>query len=245
MGGVDQQESAEVSGNWPNIPSAFPKEATNDALTSRTVRKYASIASTVVSTGLSATSNAKHLALVGVGGLAIGGTAGVGLLVAGGVMTAAGMATSAVSFSSTMDHLEGLSDIELTHKIGRKKHACRCLAHHETGVQDHAMILNTVLPYIIAKKKVKAGKKAAGMVGLSLVTAAHRLGKAVYKGVKGTKGKNRSHYANILARHVVTHDCDLVRSIVTELFSAEDYKAIRQMGSILAGELIAGKMKSV
>ncbi|KTQ85225.1 hypothetical protein NS226_20630 [Aureimonas ureilytica] len=236
--------ASEVQGDWPDIPSAFGASEADDTLTSRKVRRYASVTTTVVSTSLSITSNAKYLALAGVGGAAaLGvGTAGIGLAVAGGVMTTVGVATSATSAYKTNGHINRLKGFQ-----SAPWPVCTCLDHRFAAemAKDHEMIEGPILQYIIDKKRAKLKKKMAGSFGLSMGTSAHRLGKALYKAAKHTKGVKRTSYANILARHVVTHECDLAASIVSELYSHNDYLAIRSMSSKKAGELIAMKMKSV
>ena len=244
-GNLDDDDNAfDVFGDWSDIRSAFAPSDADNTLTSRKVRQYASMATSAVSAGVSITSNAKYLALAGVGGAAVlgAGTAGVGLLVAGAVMTTVGVATSGASAYKTHGHIEGLKTLQMS-----PRSSCICQDHRYAAemAKDHEMIQGTILQYIIDKKSAKFKKKVVGSVGLSMATSVHRLGKAIYKSAKHTKGVNRTHYANILARHVVTHECQLAASIVSELYSHNDYLAIRAMSSKKAGELLAMKMKSV
>lgn len=244
----DDDEHLLVRADWADIPSAFAASATKDSLKARKAHAIVSKATTAASMGLSATSSAKYLTFVGVGGAAVlgAGTLGLGLAVAGGVMTAVNIGTSARSAYKTMNHVEALIAIEAdgTHSDPRN---CRCMssAAFNQMTEDHDTIRTKVLPYIINKKKHKVNKKLVNTGGLSILTAAHRGVKALHKMRKHTKGVNRTHHADILARHTVTHDCSLARDIVAELFSEQDYLAIRQLGSKMAGEILANKMKSV
>ncbi|MEH3108041.1 MAG: hypothetical protein PGN09_12415 [Sphingomonas fennica] len=244
----DGDDAGDVTGKWSHVPTAHTEQHVNHSLTSREVRAVLSKMTAAVSIGVSLTSNAKYLALAGVGGAAVlgAGTAGIGLAVAGGVMTAVGVGTSAASAYKTNRHIDNLRLIHADGR-GKGKFACRCISQYATPdmANDHEMIHATVLPYIIAKKRAKLGKKAAGTAGLSLATTVHRLGKAAYKGIKGTKGVNRSFNAHVLVRHALTHECWLAEAIISELFSPTDYIAIMNMSSEYAGPLVAGKMKSI
>lgn len=241
----DDEIEMNPSGNWSAMNSVFKYDGGN-TLGSRAMHGHVSKVMAGASVATSAVGQAHHLTMFGVAGAAAlgAGTAGIGLAVAGGAMSVIGIGTSAVSLFKTAAHIDALEDLKAR---GSMKHHCNCKTR-DFGNQmsdDHDAIFNTVLPYIIAKKKAKRNKKGVGTMGLSLGTSAHRLGKAIYKSVKGTKGKNRSFYAEVLARHAVTHECDLVAGIVSELYTGQDYLAIRSMRSDQAAVLIAAKMKSV
>ncbi len=242
----DGDDAGEVAGKWQHVRTFHTEHILDHTLTSREVKAVLSKMTAVASLGVSAASNAKYLALAGVGGAAVlgAGTAGVGLLVAGSVMTAVGIGTSAASAYKTNKHIDNLQAIV---KAGARRSRCRCISNENTREMsnDHMMIYDVILPYIVSKKRAKLGKKAAGAFGLSMGTSAHRLGKAIYKGVMGTKGVNRSYYSHVLTRHALTHKCPLAEAIISELFSPTDYIAIMNMHSEYAGPLVAGKMKSV
>ena len=241
----DDELDMAPSGNWSAMNSVF-KYGGGNTLDSRVLHGHVSKAMAGLSVATSAVGQAHNLTMVGVAGAAVlgAGTAGVGLGVAGIAMSAVGIGTSIVSGIKTHAHIDALEGLQMR---GSMKHHCNCKTR-DYGDQmslDHDTIFNTVLPYVIAKKKAKRVKKGFGATGLSMGTNVHRLGKAIYKSVKGTKGKNRSFYAEILARHAVTHECDLVAGIVSELYTGQDYLAIRAMRSDQAALLIAAKMKSV
>lgn len=240
-------DDIEIAGNWHHVESAHEAPDQNGSLKYRKARGYASIATTATAMTTAGVGHAHYLTVAGVAGagvLAVG-TAGIGLGVAGGAMTAVGLVTSGYSAYKTNKHIEALLGIR---RKGAEGRTCTCLPGAETSgelVNDHKMIWLNVLPYIIEKKRNKLLKKEAGAIGLSMITAAARVGKAVYKAAKKTRGVNRSFKAHVLARHAITHDCWLAEDIITELFSREDYLVIRTMNSTQAGEVIAGKMKSV
>jgi hypothetical protein len=243
----EKTSDGEISGKWHHVPSAHAHANARNGLTSRKVHRVGAITTAVVSGSVSAAGNAKHLTMIGVGGAAVmgAGTAGIGLLVAGGVMSAVNMGTSAASAYKTNKHLNALAAIR---SGGSANERCMCISNNgASGVtaNDHEMIYATILPYIISKKRTKLVKKGVGATGLSMLTSMQRIGKAAYKSLNHTKGVARSYYAHVLARHALTHDCWLAQQIISELYSPQDYVAISMMGSEDAGELIAAKMKSV
>ena len=242
----DSDDKPEVAGKWQHVESAHSSPSQGNSLTGRKVHSAVSIATTVTSTATTVASHAHYLTVAGVAGAAVlgAGTAGVGLAVAGGVMTTVGIGTSAVSAYKTSNHIDALLRIMRQGSQGRR---CTCVSPSPSRelALDHQMIWLKVLPYIIEKKRAKLAKKSVGAAGLSLATSAVRLGKAVHKIRLGTKGVNRTFNAHVLARHAVTHDCWLAEDIISELYSLEDYLAIRALNSTKAGELIAAKMKSV
>lgn len=243
----DDDNGGEVSGKWHHVKSAHAQAGGRNGLSGRQVHRAAAITTAVVSGSVSVVSNAKYLTMVGVGGAAAlgAGTAGLGLLAAGGVMSVVNMGTSAASAYKTNKHLDNLAKIR---RAGSAEERCMCISNGDRSrdmASDHEMISATILPYIISKKRAKLAKKAMGAGGLSMLTSVHRLGKAAYKSLANTKGITRSYYAHVLSRHALTHDCWLAQEIISELYSPQDYVAISMMGSEAAGELIAAKMKSV
>ncbi len=95
--------------------------------------------------------------------------------------------------------------------------------------------VKSVIDYAMKQKTQKAGKKAVETVGGGIATSSLSMGKAVYKKVKGTKGKARTEQAkklHALARGDVSggnqkEAADVVRELVgksnlTEALSSED-----------------------
>jgi hypothetical protein len=90
----------------------------------------------------------------------------------------------------------------------------------------------------IASKSVSvASHTAAGLRAVHLTAAA--------AGVAGLTAGTGGIALGVLARHTVTCRCALAEQIVSELFSPQNYLAIRVMNSDQAGDRIAPKMKSV
>ena len=185
--------------------------------------------------------NAVHLTAAGAAVAGVtAGTAGIALAAAGGAFTVASIVTDGVSLVKTLGHLDGL---EVIQSAGNQD--CQPLVNTGSPASDHAFINDKVLPWIIHQKKQKAAKKAVSTVGLGLLTGGHRVLRAAYKKARGTKGRKRNWYAHVFARHTITCRCKLAEWTVSELFSPEDYRAIREMNSDQAGDRIATKMKSV
>lgn len=230
---------------WVTVKSAFADSGDSGSLLGRDVSRHVSTASSVVSMGTSAVSHgAKALTVLGVGAAAAvtAGTAGVALGVAGLAFTGISIAKDAVSLGKTLDHIDGLEEIQ-TQQSGND---CRHLGGgSQNPATDHACIQDKVLPYILRQKKQKAVKKAMGAAGLGTLTGVARVARGAYKSATGAKGVKREFYAYVLARHTITCECGLARKIVSELYSPQEYLVIRQLDSDAAGERLARKMKSV
>jgi hypothetical protein len=161
---------------WPTVQSAFASTGATGSLASRDLRSTASTATTIASKSVSVASHtaaglrAVHLtaAAAGVAGLTAG-TGGIALGAAGGAFTLATVATDSVSLVKTLGHLDGLEAIQTASSQG-----CQPLGDAGTPATDHSFIKDKVLPWIIHQKKQKAAKKAAGVVGLGLLTGGLR-----------------------------------------------------------------------
>ena len=111
----------------------------------------------------------------------------------------------------------------------------------------HDHIRDVILPYIISQKKEKLAKRAVGAavpVAGAMATTLHRIGRGIYK--CKTRGKQRHLYAEYLAVHLLTAECQLVDAIISELLSEAELEWMKQPGQTndsIAG-LIADKMKS-
>ena len=191
-------------------------------------------------------------------------TAGVPQLVAGGVaLTGGSVATGgllpAAILGVSLLGAAGVSGVA-TYKtickrhslksLHRKRHTefrrCNPILAKDRVVGEHDFIADHILPYIIRKKTRKAIVR-----GVRTVPVIGQLG-SVYSGVKkagkyfgGTLGKRRKEYAKILARHFITHDCDLCFAIISVLFG-DDSKAfwLRDQKFEVVYEALLPKMKS-
>lgn len=188
--------------------------------------------STATNTGFStmaytaATGGTVALSATGVGAVAVAGTYAVGSSVLAGV-----------SAYKTHNHIKNLQDIQRRNTRGFCD-GCK---------GEHSLIKNTILPYIIEKKKRKLRRKGEETVPLlgSLCTTAETGMRSIYKRIAGTRGKERHYYAQVLTVHLITCTCDLAEDIVSELWSHEEMKAIRAMDSDEAGYWIFSKMASM
>lgn len=234
-----------ISGAWTTVKSAF--SWTGGALRGGSTKK------TVAGAGLTAGSMAITGAQLGTGtsSLAVGGAiaagvavsaTGLGLVIVGGILTLASVATSGTSMVKSAAHVIGLKKIL---REPAKFAACKCEAASVPAdmANDHQWIATKVLPYIISQKTEKAVKKGVGVVpGAGILTNLYRLGRFAFK---ADRGKKRGFYAQVLTRHLITHDCALAGAVVAELFSAQEMLTLRQFDSDQSGPLIASKMKSV
>lgn len=240
----DGSHGMEVQGSWTKVASLWPGDRSMGA--DRWGTRLGGLAHAGAGAAASVAKNAAFGGIAGKIGLGAAasaltvGTGGVAVVAVAGVMQVGSMALSARSASKTWDHMKALKTIG-----AQKNYACRCLGPIAgTDVADHGHILRCVIPYIINKKSAKLVKKGVGTVGLGIGTTIFSIGKKAYKAARGTLGKRRTFYAQVVARHMVTHDCKLCEALVGELFSPSDYLRLRTMNSEDAGGWIARKMKS-
>jgi hypothetical protein len=235
-----------IKGKWVAVSSAFPPIPTDKLRGSGIHKTIMSAAMTATSVGISSAQFA-----TGAGTLAvIAGTATaatpVGLAIAAIGLTVATSVTNAGSAISSSDKAHALKIILMKHKA-LDKPPCKCAnSHggvHPEMTKDHALIVEKVLPYIIRQKNEKTVRKGIGAVpGLGLLTTAYRAGRAAFK---SNRGAARGFYANVLARHLVTHDCNLTGAIVSILYSEKEMLVLRTLDSEKAGDIIKTKMKSI
>ena len=183
----------------------------------------------------------------GVGALVGGATlsAGpIGLLIASAALTLASTGTKAVSAKKTHDHIKALEKIRL------EAGSLTCDHNHN----EHKFILETSLPYIIAKKKKKRFRKVGGAVPVigATLESVRAATKAGMKWAKGTRGKNRHFHAEKIAVHhtrttLLRRVCPLTTAIIAELFgvSTEDAALASSVPSDQLATVISIKMKSV
>ncbi len=209
----------------------------------RTTKKIANVTANAAFYGVSIagyatkTSSTATIAALATGA-AVGAT-GVGLLVGTAALYAGYAVQAGISASKTNKHVNNLKQIQ--------KDASQYSCIHKGG-HDHTVLANTILPYIIEKKRTKLHRKVAvaGSAGLySNIEAPRAALKKVYKLVKGTAGKNREYYATVLARHFLKGGCMLADTIVGELYSEEEMNLIAELDHDVVVELLMDKMKSV
>jgi hypothetical protein len=235
-----------IAAKWPDVKSAFVVQRAAPSGSSR-LKTAATVGNTAGSVGLTiASSVTGHSSLAVAGAIAAGAAVsatGIGLVVAGAALTLASMATNASAMYSTSKHVIALKKI-----AGNpgKFRACKCVNHSLVSPDmshDHGWIGKIVLPYIISQKTEKAVKKGIGTAGGGLLTNVYRLGRYAFK---KDRGKKRAYYAQVLTRHLITHDCALAGAIVAELFGdVEEMLRLRMFDSDTSSPIIATKMKSV
>lgn len=223
------------------VASAFKTEPSRWRTSKTVVKHTATVAGVGIQVGQAAAHMPTMIALFTVGAAA--SATGIGLVAGGAAITLGTMAASARSAYKTHQHLNVLG--KLQQNAGGM--ACSLIdedgrAWYHNAVQ-HAQVVET-LDYVINKKSNKRGKKVVGAVGGGMLNAVYGLGKAIYKTVKQTKGKNRMLHANVLATHLVTHNCALAQGIVAELYSVDEMLWMLEQDSTTVARLLAEKMKS-
>jgi hypothetical protein len=171
---------------------------------------------------------------------------GIGLVVAGGVLTVGSCLASGRSAYKTSKHIDGLKALEAS----AATMACNVVheeaLHGIANTQHHQIILKGVLPYVIKKKTSKLHRKAATTVpGVALLEGLRAISKKGYKYVRGTLGVNREYAAVWLAHHFLTYDCELSDAIIAELYGSEDEMIwLKQQDGEVVVQLLMDKMKS-
>jgi hypothetical protein len=208
-------------------------------------KKLATRAMMAGAVGVTAAQGATHTGVLALmmGAAGAASATGIGLAAVGGALTVGGMALGAASAYSTKKHLDLLEEI---YRNRNNIPQCEILAlrRRADGVH-HLYIANVILPWIIRQKKLKFGKKLASAGGLGLVMSAGSAVRKAYKWGKGNLGKDRSSYADILARHLLTHECDLTKQIVEALCGQQKLQEFLNQDTDTVAPQIAEKMKSV
>ena len=171
-------------------------------------------------------------------GAAVGAT-GIGLLVGTAALYGGYAIQAGISAKKTNTHINNLKQI----LADASQYSCTCKTSH-----DHTMLVHTILPYIIQKKRTKLHRKVAvaSTVGMySNIEAPRAALKKIYKVCTRTAGKNRRYYATILARHFLRGGCLLADSIVGELYSEAEMDMMTELDHDVVVELLMDKMKSV
>lgn len=238
--------------SWSTIESMHPNNLDDatlyqsiQAAGKKFTRSYGARTMNVAKSGVSATQyvggyNGLTAVAMG-GGMAISAT-GIGLFIAAGVMTVANTGLAIKSARSTHLHIRGLEQIDQN----PSQYRCEACQGGSLKGSEHSYISNTILPHLIAQKKLKRarkGVKAVPVVG-GLLSGGHSVKNNLIKRIKGTKGRKRCYYGDVLARHLITHNCQLSFAIVAEIFSESEALRIMRMNSADAGKLISSKMKS-
>ncbi|MBN9562367.1 MAG: hypothetical protein J0H14_16825 [Alphaproteobacteria bacterium] len=242
-------EFAKFNPTWPTVNSAYPG-LRGKVDRGRAGKRIASGVATGASVGLTAAELGTGTSALAVGGTVAAGAAvsatGVGLVAAAGALTVGSIFVNARSMVKTIAHCENLKDIKAGYDRGRYNVCEReSAAGAAEMAKDHDWIGSIVLPYIIRQKTEKAVKKGIGSAGLGVLTTLYSMGRAAYKSISSTKGVRRSFYAHVLARHLITHECQLAEAIVAELLSPNEMAILKTQNSDVVGAAIADKLKSV
>ena len=170
------------------------------------------------------------------------GTGPIALLVASAALAITDAAKNGVSAYKTDVHIKNLQ------KIHANAASYKC----ESVSVDHSYVVDTILPYIIAKKQKKKIRKigsAVPMIGSAIEQARAKM-KAGYKKAMGTLGKNRKLQAQYLATHhctALSGGCDLTSAIIAELFglTTDEADATRKCNAVELSAVLSLKFKSV
>lgn len=223
------------------VSSAFATAPSRWPLVTMSVRIGAGVAGVGVQVTQTALGTTTIVALLTAGAAA--SATGIGLIVGGAVVTLGSITASARSAYKTYKHIKGLDALQAR----VKSLPCDGIAANgsKTGqdAAEHAAVIEA-LDYVISKKERKLDKKVAGSVGGGIGVSAYSIGKSLYKRFKGTRGVNRTAQANVVARHLVTHNCALAQGIVAELYSVDEMLWMLQQDSATVAGLVAAKMKS-
>lgn len=217
------------------------KEVRRWRMTKKGAKRGLIVSSAALSTAQTATSSPTLVTLALTGAAAGASATGIGLLVTGSVLMLASNALSWHSFLRTCEHLGGLRQIDA------KKHSYECshLAGRERNNEEHTIIKEQVLPYIILKKDAKTSHKFVGAIPVANVLESGRA--VLKKGIKflaGSLGKHRRDAASWLAVHLITHNCALAQAIVANLYSFEEMLWLQRLDSEELIPLLEEKMKS-
>ena len=200
----------------------------------------------VAGLGMQTTSIATGTSMIAAMGGAVIGTGGIALLAAGGTLAVGSAIASGRSANKTYTHIKSLNNL-----YNYKDSLDFTCTHASTdmntkGSPSHAYIAGEILDYIIHQKKHKFGKKSFGAVGGGLITMGWAAGRAAYKKAKGVKGEKRNFAAQMLATHLITHNCVLTERICIEVLSLSEHELtwLKAQNSDTVATLLAQKMKS-
>jgi hypothetical protein len=164
------------------------------------------------STKIQVLQQATHTSTVALAGTGAAASAtDIGLLVTGAVITLATAGLSAVSAHKSRLHRacsQEMYDRRNTYVCGPVDISDR------SGVDRvaHKCIAEEVLPYLIEQKNKKYHRKAVGAVpGLSVAVTLRRATNNIYERLGKTIGKDRTYSAQMLAIHLITHNCSVTR----------------------------------
>lgn len=233
--------------SWPNTQSQHNGQKGNINRHDG-VKDFARQSMTIANKGLSSGQMASGNGTLGIVKNAVLGTSvglsatGVGLLVTSSTFAGVNSGLAIKSAWSTHLHIEILEQIS---QVKGKLSCVSCKGASRSG-GDHNLISNTILPAIITNKKLKRVRKSVSGVPIvgGMIASAHSATNGFAKRLNGTRGKKRHFHAEVLARHLVTHQCALAQSIVAELFSYEESLELMRMNTSQAGPLICAKMRS-
>ena len=210
----------------------------------RVLKQAGSTGAMMTGTGISVTQSV--LGTGGVIALATGAAAasatGIGLIVAGAIVYGGQLAVSGRAAHKTRQHLVNLKKIAA--RAG--SYQCAGLFDHGKDFDEHRTLIADVLPYILAQKQKKFGRRVAGAIPVASEGEMIRAGfRKLYKKFKGSAGEDRWRAAAWLTRHLFTHNCGLVQAIVAELLSYEEMIYAQTMKWDKVMPVLKDKVKSV
>lgn len=208
-------------------------------------KKVANKAKTALQLGTTGTTSlvnmtGGHAGLTALIGGATLGAGPIGLLVASAALTLASSTSKVISAKKTHDHIKGLQKIQLN----ASSYGCKSKSKN-----NHNYIIETALPYIIAKKTKKRTRKLGGsvpIIGSNLETARSAI-KSVIKRARRTRGKSRYLNAQKIAEHHTETRCELTAAIIAELFgiSMDDAAETFTIDTEQLATVLSIKMRSV
>lgn len=211
----------------------------------RAAKQVAKGSIAAASGGIQVLQQATHTSTVALAAAGAAASAtGIGLVVTGAVITLATAGLSAVSAHKSRLHRNSLQEMY----DRRNAYVCGPVDISDRSGVDrvaHKCIAEEVLPYLIEQKNKKYHRKAVGAVpGLSVAVTLRGATNNIYKRLRKTIGKERTYSAQMLAIHLIIHNCSITQAIVSELFSFEEMLWIKDQEYDDVVKLLEGKMKS-
>ncbi len=147
-------------------------------------------------------------------------TAGALPLAVGGALMIGETAVSGRAAVSSICKRHSLQSVQRHRKT--EFYRCNPILAEDYRLGEHEYISEITLPYIIRQKGKKAITRGIQAIPAGvLLTGTWGLARRVRKWSNGTRGKDRKMHAEVLARHFISHDCDLCFAMMCVLFGDE------------------------